>query len=69
MNYICTMFSTGRIVFVVIFVLVFVVGLIWSYRKEKPTLNIHFKKSYKILIGLILFVILQFLIVKMRKFL
>ena len=69
MNYICAMFTTGRVVFVVIFIIVFVIGLVWSYRKEKPILDVHFKKSYKILLGLILFVILQFLIVKMRKFL
>ena len=63
------MFTTGRIIFVSVFVLVFVAGLIWSYRKEKALNKIHFNKTYKIVIGLILFLLLQFLIVKIRKFL
>lgn len=63
------MFTTGRIIFVVAFVLVFVAGLIWSYRKDRAVSQIHFKKTYKILIGLLLLLLLQFLIVKMRNFL
>jgi heme/copper-type cytochrome/quinol oxidase subunit 2 len=63
------MFTTGRIVFVAIFVLVFVAGLIWSYRKEKAVSQVHFKKTYKILLGLVGLLILQFLIVKIRHFL
>lgn len=69
MFYICKMFSTGRIVFVIVFILVFVAGLIWSYRKEKALNKIHFNKAYKVLLALILFLIVQFLIVKIRKFL
>jgi len=61
------MFTTGRLIFVSIFVIVFLVGLIWSYRKEKAVSAIHFKKTYKVLIALILFIILQFIIVKMRS--
>lgn len=67
--YICRMFTTGRIVFVVFFSVAFMIALIWSYRKEKKLNNIHFNKTYKILIVLILFLLLQFIIVKIRKFL
>lgn len=63
------MFTPGRIIFVVLFVLVFVAGLIWSYRKEKNINKLHFNKTYKILLALILFLVLQFIIVKIRKFL
>jgi len=63
------MFSTGRIVFVIVFVLVFVAGLVWSYRKERGVREMHFKHAYKIVIALVLFLILQFIIVKIRKFL
>ncbi len=66
--YLC-MFTTGRLIFVAIFVVVFVAGLIWSYRKEKAVSQVHFKKTYLILLGLVLLVIIQFLIVKMRNFL
>jgi len=63
------MFTTGRIIFVSIFLVTFVIAMIWSYKKEKSISQIHFKKSYKILIALILFFVVQFIIVKFRKFL
>lgn len=63
------MFTTGRIIFVSIFLVTFVIGMVWSYKKEKSISQIHFKKSYKILIALILFLVIQFIIVKIRKFL
>ncbi|MCE3259342.1 MAG: hypothetical protein K0S12_983 [Bacteroidetes bacterium] len=63
------MFTTGRIIFVIFFLLVFIGGLIWSYRKDFNTTKIHFKRSYLILAGLIIFLTILFLIVKMRKFL
>ena len=62
------MFSTGRIIFVIVFVLVFVVVLIWSYSKEKKLIRTHFKKPYKVLIAIILFILLQFAIVKIGGF-
>ncbi len=62
------MFTTGRIIFVIFFIVVFVVGLAWAYRKEKNIRKVHFPKSYKILLGLILLLILQFIIVKIGKF-
>ncbi|PBQ34667.1 hypothetical protein CNR22_23785 [Sphingobacteriaceae bacterium] len=63
------MFTTGRIVFVSLFILAFVIMLIWSYNKEKKLNKIHFSKAYKVIIALLLFLILQFIIVKIRKFL
>jgi uncharacterized membrane protein len=63
------MFTTGRLIFVFLFLTAFVTMLIWSYRKEKKLNKIHFSKSYKVVICLILFLILQFLIVKIKQFL
>jgi cbb3-type cytochrome oxidase subunit 3 len=63
------MFTTGRIIFVAIFVLAFIAMLVWSYGKEKKLNKIHFDKSYKILIALILFFVTLFMIVKLRKYL
>ena len=62
------MFTTGKIVFVAIFTVVFIAGLVWSYRKDSAVTKVHFTKTYKVLLALILFVILQFIIVKMRTF-
>jgi hypothetical protein len=62
------MFTTGRIIFVIVFLLVFIAALIWGYRREKNINKIHFNKTYKILITLILAFIGLFLIVKIRKF-
>jgi len=62
------MFSTGRIIFVSLFILAFVIMLIWSYGKEKKLNKIHFNKTYKIVIALLLFLVLQFIIVKIRHF-
>ena len=42
------MFTTGRIIFVSIFLVTFVIAMVWSYKKEKSITQIHFKKSYKI---------------------
>jgi hypothetical protein len=63
------MFTQGRIIFVVAFVVVFAAALAWSYRKERKLNQVHFKHTYKIFLALILFLIVQYLIVKMRKFL
>jgi len=63
------MFSTGRIIFVVFFVVVFVAGLVWAYKKDSGITKIHFKKPYIVLLSIIIFLTILFLIVKMRKFL
>jgi hypothetical protein len=62
------MFTTGRIIFVIAFVVVFAAVLIYSYRRDRQVTKIHFNKSYKILLGLVIFLIVQFIIVKIRKF-
>ena len=62
------MFTTGRIVFVIVFVIVFAAVLVWSYAKEKSLIRTHFRNPYKILIAIILFILLQFLIVKIGGF-
>lgn len=68
-TYLYTMFTPGRIVFIVFFIFVFVSGLIWSYRREKKVTRIHFSKSYRVLIALLGFLTLLFVIVKIRRFL
>jgi hypothetical protein len=62
------MFTTGRLIFIGFFLIVFTGVMIWSYSKEKKLNRIHFKKSYLILIAIILFLMLQFVIVKIGGF-
>jgi hypothetical protein len=62
------MFTTGRIVFVAVFVTVFAAALIWSYARDRKVHKVHFKRPYLILIAIILFLLLQFLIVKIGGF-
>jgi hypothetical protein len=63
------MFTSGRIIFVIIFVVIFIAGLVWSYRKERLVIKTHFKRSYLILFSIIFFLTILFFIVKIRKFL
>ena len=62
------MLTPGRIWFVAIFSLAFIVMLVWSYRKEARLNKLHFKRAYLVIIALVLFLVVQFLIVKMRQF-
>ncbi len=63
------MFTSGRIVFSLAFLLVFAGYLIWSFRRDKVINKIHYPKAYKVILGLILVLFLLYLIVKIRKFL
>jgi hypothetical membrane protein len=63
------MFSTGKIIFALFFLVAFVAALIWGYRKDRNVTKVHFKKSYLILLSLILTLSFLFLIVKIRKLL
>lgn len=61
------MFTPGRIIFASVFVVVFAAVLFWSYAKEKKVNRTHFKRSYLILAAIILFILLQFFIVKLGR--
>lgn len=63
------MFTTGRILFTLFFMLLFVGMLVWSYRKDLKTIKFHYKKTYLVLLGLLTFLALLYLIVKLRKIL
>jgi len=48
---------------------IFIALMVWSYRKDIQVNRIHFAKSYKILLVLLGFVLLLYLVVKLRKYL
>lgn len=60
------MFTTGRLFFTLAFVIVFVAGMVWSYRKDAFSNKIHFGGTSKILLAIILTLCFIFLFVKMR---
>jgi len=50
------MFSTGQLYFAVFFVIIFVIGMVWSYTKDKKHRNFHYNGILKIAIILILII-------------
>jgi hypothetical protein len=60
------MLTTGKMIFAGCFVLVFIVGMVWSYKKDSFTNKMHFKGASKILVITILVLLLLFIYVKMR---
>lgn len=56
------MFSTGQLIFAAIFVLVFIIVIIYSYRKDLQLHRKYYKGTVYILIGFILFIALLFVI-------
>lgn len=61
------MFTTGKLVFAACFLVVFVVAMLWSYKKDSFSDKIHFKGASKTLIIIILVLLLLIAYVKMRN--
>lgn len=47
------MFTSGRIAFVIFFLILFIGYLIWAYRKDIKRLPWYYKGSFKILLALL----------------
>ena len=54
------MFTTGQLIFALLFFLAFVSVMIWSYRKDLKLHKKYYKGSYWVLIGLLVFFILLY---------
>lgn len=52
------MFTTGRLIFIAFFILLFVSVIIWGYRKDKKVHNKQYKGAIWILVGFIAFLLL-----------
>jgi hypothetical protein len=48
------MFSKGQLIFAVLFVIVFAIAMIWSYRKDIKIHKKHYKNSFIVLISIFL---------------
>jgi hypothetical protein len=60
------MFTTGRIIFTIAFLLIFSVVIAYSYRKDIKVNKQHFSGSFWILLSIVLIFSALFLIVKLR---
>ena len=56
------MFSIGQWIFAAFFVVVFVIAMVISYRKDKALHEKFYKGNYKILLGFIAFIAFLFVI-------
>ena len=56
------MFTTGQLIFAGFFVVVFIIAMVYVYRKDLGLHKMHYKGSYKILLGFLAFVALLFII-------
>lgn len=56
------MFTTGQLVFAVVFIIAFVFAMIYAYRKDKALHTMFYKGNYKILLGFFGFILLLFII-------
>ncbi len=52
------MFTTGQWIFAAIFAVIFIIVMLFSYRKDKKLHKKYYKGSLWILIGFIIFIIL-----------
>jgi heme A synthase len=56
------MFSTGQLIFGVIFFIAFVIAMIFAYKKDANLHQLFYKGNYKILLGFALFIVILFII-------
>jgi hypothetical protein len=61
------MLTTGKLIFALGFLVVFVIAMFWSYRKDSFIDKIHFKGASKILVITILVILLMVFYVKFRS--
>lgn len=60
-------FSKGQLIFAACFVIVFIIGMLWAYRKDKRISSLHYKKVYLVLLFIGVVYVILFGIVKMRS--
>jgi len=61
------MFTTGRIIFTFSFLVVFILGMLYAYRKDLKINRLHFSRSYWIIIAILLIFSSLFLIIKVKS--
>jgi spore maturation protein SpmA len=62
------MFTQGKILFIIFFLVIFVAGMIWSYQKDKKMNKMHFDGASKTLIIILSVIGILFLFIKIRHY-
>jgi hypothetical protein len=63
------MFTTGKIIFALVFALAFILFMVWSYRKDHSVTSSYYKNTSKTFLFILLVFTVLFLFVKFRKYL
>lgn len=56
------MFSSGQLIFALLFFIAFVIAMVISYRKDFKIHEKYYKGNFKVLIGFFIFIVLLFVI-------
>jgi len=59
------MFTNGRIIFTLIFIVVFIGGMIYAYRKDLKQVKAWFGQPYKVLLALLAILMIYVLLSRM----
>ncbi|GAB4206325.1 MAG: hypothetical protein Fur0023_16120 [Bacteroidia bacterium] len=58
------MFSSGRLIFVIVFIVAFIISMIYAYRQDLKTIRQQYSGIYLVFITLTLFLLILYLLVK-----
>ena len=56
------MFSKGQLIFAVIFIIVFAISMVWSYKKDIKIHKKHYKNTFVVAIAIFLVIVIFTLI-------
>lgn len=58
------MFTKGRLLFVIFFILVFIIGMIYAYKKDLKEIRYQYTNVYRVFLSLLIFLLILYLLVK-----
>ncbi len=58
------MFTHGRLIFVIVFIVIFLIGMIYAYRKDLKEIRQQYSGIYLLFSVLVLFLLILYLLVK-----
>ena len=56
------MFTSGQKIFAILFVIVFALVMVWTYRKDLKLHRVHYKKTYLVALSVLAIILLFVLI-------
>ena len=56
----------GHWIFALVFIFIFVLGMLWAYRSDLQINRLHYKGSYKIIFGIISVLLVVYLFVRLK---